>query len=302
MTEADFRWQSFLDRLAGKAELAKQEAVAFKYQFDRQQEHQSTKSIEESFDKKNHYENGTYNSTIKRVYNKLNNLGIDLLDKPAADKSDVVWQWLKQNYPQWEEQLLGRSKLSIDALWSQLKELGQHAPDRMGIYIAENKIETMGVFPEGYQPQPYLSEIPQGTQRLKFKIVSENSENMEQVLLLTRDESKVVYCLCPSEFAPSIDLNKSEKVLPQSEFAPIINLNKSEKVLPQSESKYAYLGAETRGREEWWGWIVSEMPPLSWLDTARDTALELKSAQLAELLSRVESQQGEVLYTSYLVI
>jgi hypothetical protein len=69
--------------------------------------------------------------------------------------------------------------------------------------------------------------------------------------------------------------------------------------VPQPESTYAHLGAETRGREEWWGWIVSEMPPLIWLGAARDTALQLNAVQLAELLSQVELQHGEVLDTFY---
>ncbi len=71
--------------------------------------------------------------------------------------------------------------------------------------------------------------------------------------------------------------------------------------MPQSESTRAYLGAVMIGKEEWWGWIVSEMPPLSWLGAARDTALQLNAVQLAKLLSQVELQQGEVVHTFYRV-
>jgi hypothetical protein len=288
MTETNFRWQSFLDHLAGKAELATQEAEVFKYQFDPQQEHQSQKSIAESFDKKNHRQNGTYNSTIKRVYNKLKltDLGIDF-ETAAADKSDVVWQWLKREYPQWEEKLLGRSTLGIDALWSQLKGLGKYAPERMGISIADNNIDKANAFPTDDRPKPFLDKVAKNTKGLKFKI---SSENMGQVLLLNNGEMNEVYCFCPSEFAPSI------------------NLHRGEKILPERESKYPYLGAATLGRVEWWGWIVKEMPPLSWLEAAfqasrtEDMALRLNAEQLAELLSQVKLQQGEVLHTFYRVV
>lgn len=43
------------------------------------------------------------------------------------------------------------------------------------------------------------------------------------------------------------------------------------------------------GKEEWWGWIIDRMPPLSWLDDAAgNTALQLNAEHLTELLSQVE--------------
>jgi hypothetical protein len=282
MTETNFSWQSFLDHLAVEAGLASQETKAFKHQFDRQQENQSAKAIEESFIKKNSVEKGTYQSHIKRVYAKLINLGIDVDRVTAADKPGVVWQWLKQEYPNWKEKCLERSPLGVDALWSKLRNLGKYAPDRMGMFVAENYVEKAGALPEDYQPKPFLDEVPKGTQGLKFKIVS---KGMGKVLLLNYDDKeKVVYCFCPSRFAPSMSLHRGETLV------------------PQPESKFPYLGAKTLGTEEWWGWVVTEMPPLSWLEAAQNTALQLNTEQLAELLSQVESHEGEVLRTSYQVI
>lgn len=59
--------------------------------------------------------------------------------------------------------------------------------------------------------------------------------------------------------------------------------------MSQPESTHAYLGAEMVGKEEWWGWIIDRMPPLSWLDDAAgNTALQLNAEHLTELLSQVE--------------
>lgn len=52
---------------------------------------------------------------------------------------------------------------------------------------------------------------------------------------------------------------------------------------------------------EWWVWIVPQMPILSWLEEARDRVLQLNTVQLAELLTQVELQEGEVLHTFYRV-
>jgi hypothetical protein len=281
MTETNFRWQSFLDHQAVKAGLASKEIEAFKYQFDLQREHQSAQAIAKSFGKENPFDT-SYDTTIKRVYNKLTNLVIDLAT--TADKAGVVWQWLRQEYRQWVEQFLGPSGLGVDDLWSKLRNLAKYAPDRMGMYVAGGDVPIMGVFPRNYRPSPFLTEVPKGTQGLKFKIVT--SEKMRKVLLLQYDdEAKVVCCFCPSEFASSTNLHRGEKILPQ-----------------QPESRYAYLGATTTGKEEWWGWIICEMPPLSWLKAAEDTTLPLNTEQLAELLIQVKSHEGEVLRTFYRVI
>ncbi len=283
MTETNFSWQSFLDHLAVKAGLASQETKAFKHQFDLQQEHQSTIAIAKSFVDKNHVEKGTYKKNLDHVYYKLTKLGIDFGEATAVDKPGVVWQWLKQEYPNWKEKCLERSKRGVDALWSQLRNLGKHAPDRMGMFVAENDVPRISALPEDYQPSPFLNEVPKGTQGLKFKIVSEGMG--KNVLLLNYDDKeKVVYCFCPSRFAPSMSLHRGETIV------------------PQPESKFPYLGAKIPGTEEWWGWIVTEMPPLSWLKEAQDTALQLNTEHLAELLSQVASHEGEVLRTSYQVI
>lgn len=277
MTEVNVRWHLFLNDLAVKVELTAGEIEVFTYQFDSQREHQSNTEIKKSIFADKNIGGDNHKRIIGNVYAKLSNLGVDY-GNATAERIDVVWQWLKQEYPQWEERLLGRSKLGVEALWTQLKELGKYAPERMGAYIAENEVQKAGAL-KNPQPNSFLQAVPQGIDGLKFKIVS---EGMGQVLLLNYDDAKVVYCVCPSTQAPSI------------------NVNRGEMSIPQPESPYAYLGAEP-GKEEWWGWIVPQMPILSWLEEARDRVLQLNAVQLAELLTQVELHQGEVLHTFYRV-
>jgi hypothetical protein len=279
MKNTDFRWQLFLKDLAVEVSMTTREIEVFTYQFDRQREHRSVSEIKQSIYTDKFIGGENYKNISSNVYAKLSDLGLDV-ESTNGKHADVTWQWLKGRYPQWEEQLLGRSKLGIDTLWAKLKELGKYAPERMGMYIVGNEIDKAGAGCNSSSPKLFLDLVPKGTQGLKFKILS---EKMGHVLLLNRDEANVVYCLCPSKFAPSVNLHRGEKIVP-------------------SESDYAYLGAEMIGKEEWWGWIVDRVPPLSWLDdAARNEDLQLKAEQLTELLSQVELQKGEVLHTFYRV-
>jgi hypothetical protein len=270
------RWRLFLTDKATKSELTGKEMEIFIYQFDLQREHLPNTEIAKSIEAERFISFDNFKERTDSIYKKFQS---NIKDEKGT-RPDRMWQWLKKEYPQWEDQLLGRSKLGVEALWIQLKELGRYAPERMGLYSAENQLQTASALPKDYQPKPFLKSVTQGTDKLKFKLLS---EGVGQVLLLNCDDAKVVYCLCPSEFAPSF------------------NLEQKELSVPQSESDYAYLGAEP-GKEEWWAWIVNKLPPLSWLESARSTALQLSAVQLAELLSQVELQKGEVLHTFYKVL
>lgn len=275
MTEINFRWQLFLRDFAVQPKLIEKltpgEIEVFTYQFDLLREHWSVSEIRKSISVDLGVGDGNFNRITKNIYPKLTDLGIDYKNA-KGERSDVVWQWLKQEYPKWEAQLLGRSKLGVEALWSRLKELGRYAPDRMGICIIQADVQKAGALPKDYQPKPFLQDVPKDSEGLKFKIVSEFKG---EVLLLNYDEAHVVYCLCPSEFAPSS------------------NLDGGETIVPQPESEHAYLGAEMVGKEEWWGWIVSKMPPLSWLGAARNTALQPTFSRLFRTKNNIAEKKSQ---------
>jgi hypothetical protein len=279
MSELTIRWHLFLTDQAIKFDLTPTEREVFACQYALRHEHSPNSKVVNSIETDLKMTPDNIKERSEGIFKKLRKSKEINFETDKGRRTDIVWQWLKQEYPKWEDRILGRSKLGVEAIWTQLKELGRYAPDRMGIYITENQIQTASALPKNYQPKPFLQVIPNDTEGLRFKI---HSENMGQILLLNRDEENIVHCMCPSEFAPSI------------------NLNYREMSIPQAESDYASLGTEP-GKEEWWAWIINNLPPLSWLESAKATALQLSAVQLVELLSQVELQKGEVLYTFYKV-
>lgn len=206
----------------------------------------------------------------------------EVLKNEELTREGSIWKGLEDAYPHWqkEKQIVTIEPIqSTQELWSRLKDLGKYAPERMGIYISENKIQKASAVRRSSQSNQFLEEVPKSTPGVHFKILN---QGIKKVLLLNRDANQVL-CLCPSALAPSINTDKEQKVVPS-------------------------IGVDSLGREEWWGWIVDEMPPLSWLEAAfqasstEDKALQLSAKQLAELLNWVELQKGEVLYTSYQVV
>jgi hypothetical protein len=172
-----------------------------------------------------------------------------------------------------------------DELWSRLKGLGRYAPDRMGIY--EKKVDILnmgGAFQEEDLPKLFLDTVIKGTENLKFKVLSK--ERGKILLLLNYDEAGNIWCVCPSIHTPSIELNRGEMIVPQLE-APKLFLPRPRMV----------------GKEQWWAWIVSEEPPLSWFEQMRNNRGEkLSNRQLLELLRLAEVKNGEVLHTYYWVV
>nr|WP_255512204.1 DUF4384 domain-containing protein [Planktothrix sp. FACHB-1355] len=105
------------------------------------------------------------------------------------------------------------------------------------------------------------------------------------LILLEREPSGAVCCLCPSEYAPNSRCATGVMVLPQC---------------PPSE--YATFGSDEVGREQILALITQELPPLDWLDKSKDEALELEREDLYGLLEYVEKYpDSQVLYTEYTV-
>jgi hypothetical protein len=285
MTVVDLRWQSFLQDAGVRAKLTVGEMEVWQFQFDRSRERWTVAEIKQALQQEKNTGKDSYKGIIRSVYNRLEDLGVSF--ENDNDKAVKVWEWLRSEFPSWDEARYGRSKLSKAELWDQLKELGNYAPDRLGMFTAQAQdavgadIGRMNALPPEYrQPSPFLAEIPRGTAGLKFRVTTD--QGLRRVLLLNRDESGVVVCMCPSPFVQSAFVQGGELVV------------------PDARSGYAYLGADTPGKEEWWAWLVPQMPSLSWLQDIVGV-LELQSLQLADLLSSVEITEGEVLHTFYQV-
>lgn len=221
---------------------------------------------------------------------------IKVREEIKMHKEDV-WRMLEKNYPAWESDIIGTPTITTsDRAWEELKSLAKYAPDRMGAY-QEESIATLGATYTKYpQSQKFLQRIVQDTARLKFKVETEDdnlsvdtNRAKKYLILLNYDKFEVATCVCPSQLAPSSQFDRGIQTI------------------PQAKSGYIKLGSDTLGTEEWWAWIVDEIPwSLSWINDARNSekpVLQLNIQQLMELFIHARARiDGEILRTQYDVI
>jgi hypothetical protein len=175
----------------------------------------------------------------------------------------AVRKWLKEGYPEWSKAQGNDLRGSTTReLWEKLKDLG---------YYNQQKIDV--------ELEP--SSADDNTRQIKLKIIAEAGS---KIVILTRDKegSGGIFCVCPSELAPKLNLENQELII-------------SQKILNNSENQY-------------WLWCIFnkidlEDPEveidlsLPWLDEAsKFKNYELNSFQLWELLTQVELYDAKVFY------
>ena len=193
----------------------------------------------------------------------------------------IAKRWLREViFPQWakEQGLVTPPPFTLDEIWQQLKAKA----------IDSNLLEV--VLAEELREVPVL-----GARRNKSrKTVPVNSDIKYEVkveregylILLEREPSGVVCCLCPSEYAPNSRCDAGVMVLPQC-----------------PPSKDSTFGSDEVGREQILALITQELPPLDWLEKSKEKALELDRDHLYGLLEYVEGNRDcQVLWTEYSVV
>lgn len=166
--------------------------------------------------------------------------------------------------------------LSLQKLWQRLQ--GQATPtDLMGA-VAPPRIPTLGARPRN---TPYLPTVPLGS-NIKFQL---NLDRAGHLILLEREPSGAVVCLCPSNYAPNTYTTGEIFTLPQYPPSPA-----------------PYLGATEAGCEQYVALLCQELPPLSWLEKSKREALELNVGHLRELMEYLdEIPDKQLYYTQYTV-
>ncbi len=171
---------------------------------------------------------------------------------------------------QWHEE-----KLYPSWLWQQVRRVSLPTT-LMGVRRSET-VADLKMFPD--TPSPYLTEVPVGS-----AIIFEGEfEPSCHLLLLERDAENIVYCLCPSKFAPNSKCNGDRVKLPQA---------KNEAFQPS-----------VIGSEQLVAILSTAEPSFSWWERARLEAMALQSDQLQDVLNYVETAQDvQVLYSEYQVV
>jgi hypothetical protein len=274
----DRHWLEFLDRIATEEDLSITQAETLRAKFPAVNLMANDKDLVKQL----YVEDAT--PRLRKLYQAF-----DCLQKiEGKGKAIALRKEINDRYKQEQEALVRSTEAPTkDELWSQLKELGDYSPRRMGIYQKPQiDISNMGgAFEEEDLPKRFLDTVPKGTERLKFQILSEGRGKV--LLLLNREESGKIYCVCPSILTPSIEFDLG-----------------GEMIVPQPEAPKPYLRIPTTaGKEDWWAWIVNEEPSsLDWWEKMRNNRGSLlTNQQLADLL-RLAGRQGEVLHTYYWVV
>jgi len=205
---------------------------------------------------------------LNKILSKMEVEGCDFKDV-VKDKFLIAKSWLRGTvYLQWLKQ----------QLWDGLKTKTT-AKNKIGPVLAGN-VSNLGL--RHKTPNPYLDTVPINSDIL-FKI---NLEKPGHLILLEREPSGVMCCICPSEYAHEFQVKSGETTLPQ--YPP---------------SPYPVFTANEEGQEQILAVITPDKPSLNWLAKSQQEALELDHQHLYELLTYVEERsESQVFYTEYQVV
>ena len=200
------------------------------------------------------------------IWKKMVEKGCDF-NGAHKDKCPIAKQWLEKTvYPQWLKQ----------TLWKQLKTKTT-ARNKVGPVLA-GSVGNLGM----RHQKPFLDKVPLNSDIL-FKV---DLDQPGHLILLEREPSGVMCCVCPSEYAPEFQVKGGEITLPQ--YPP---------------SPYPAFTATEEGQEQILAVITPDKPSLNWLAESQKEALELDHEHLFELLSYLEKcSTSQVFYTEYQVV
>ncbi len=206
---------------------------------------------------------------LRQIFRKLEAVGCDF-NGAIKDKRHIAQPWLRDIiYPEWLREYL----------WQQLKAKGTHTNQMGPVLVEPQPIPHLGLL----HPEPilYRGTVPQGS-KIEIHL---NVDRKGYLILLEREPSGVVFCVCPSQYAPDWRHQGELTVLPQ--FPP---------------SPHSSFAATEVGCEQLLAVITPELPPLEWLECSLVRALKLDKNHLNELLEYLKcTPNSHVFYTEYTV-
>lgn len=188
-------------------------------------------------------------------------------------------RWLREDiFPEWAKSqgLIATTSPSSDELWQEIKAK-VNTSNELEVVVVESKIGELGARRKRHQKiVPLDSDI-------EFHL---QLDSAGYLILLEREPSGIIGCLCPSEYAPQLHRPLGKMILPQ--FPP---------------SPYRYFGADEVGREQLIALITPELPPFDWLSSSHDEDLNLEKEHLNGLLEYLnQNQNWQLIYTEYVVV
>lgn len=276
----------FLEAMATRFCFSGKNRIIFVERFREKNADSNNKSIAERYQvellegTKNGIAETIFTQQLSAICDKLTEEGCDF-NGATKGRWKIAKRWLREViFPQWakEQGLVTPPPFTIDEIWQQLKTKAIDS-NLLEVVLAEELREVPVL---GARRNKSRKSVPVNSD-IKYEV---KVEREGYLILLEREPSGVVCCLCPSEYAPNSRCSAGVMVLPQC---------------PPSE--YATFGSDEVGREQILALITQELPPLDWLKKSKDEALELEREHLYGLLEYVEGNRDcQVLWTEYSVV
>jgi hypothetical protein len=209
------------------------------------------------------------------IYPKLKEEGCDF-GEATKQKWKIGKRWLREKvFPKWVREQQPKPE-TLNGLWQLLQQQATQSSE-MGPVIIPQKVGTLGM--TGLQNHDLIM-IPINS-HIRFEVKFDSPGHL---LLLEKEPSGAICCLCPSEYAPELEHPAGVAVL------------------PQKKSQETSFCVNELGHEEILAIISKQKPTLDWWCNGGEDVLKLDVSHLLELHDYVERNQNcQLLRMEYMV-
>lgn len=269
-------WLAFLESLATEYELPARPRKLFLFQFDRRRKNMTVNEIREelySMENSGELEESKYDDYRRRLYASFSEACPELMNA-KKDKARILWKWLEERYLDWLQTNIPRS---LDQIWQELWQSAAEGANVFGL-ITEKSLDSLGGIGESKQREKHPSEFSRIIKvgqsiNLKTKPVSRG-----KIIILERNQTGDIYCLCPSYLGKENTLNKESLVLLE-DFIMLYELDELQLLMV----------------------VDPELPSFNWLPISPEKSLQIGCEQLQDIFSRT-TLSAKVWRNTYKVI
>ncbi|MFB8788495.1 MAG: DUF4384 domain-containing protein, partial [Potamolinea sp.] len=198
------------------------------------------------------------------IYPKLENEGCDF-GEVTRNKWKIGVPWLREEvFPEWLTKQQPKPE-TRDGLWQLLQQQATQSSEMKPVIVSK-KVATLGMTRSRNSD---LITIPIDSD-IRFEVKLDSPGHL---VLLEKEPSGAICCLCPSEYAPELEHPAGVAVLPQQK-SPVQSFCVNE-----------------LGREEILAIISKQKPTLDWWCNGGEEVLKLDVSHLLKLHDYVERNQ-----------
>ncbi|PSB01853.1 hypothetical protein [Merismopedia glauca] len=265
-------WSIFLESLGTEYKLSPSVRQLLLFQFAKERKHMSVQEIKTELER---YDINTerYDDHRKRLYEAFSETCSELT-KVNRGKAQILWKWLEEVYPNWHKQHIPPT---LDELWAYLWRSATEGSHIFGP-ITQKSLESLGGIGESREREKQPSEFPRLIKvgqsiNLKVKPVS-----VAKIIILERNKTGNIYCLCPSYLGQENTLDKE----------PLVILEDFTMLEEPDELQLLMI-------------VDPELPSFDWFPISEEKSLQIGCEQLQDIFSRT-TLSAKVWRNTYKVI